>query len=115
MTQLKVFSLEGCYYSQSAEELLKNNNVNYELKKVSQLEKEAIKNKNNMYTFPQVFLYTGKKDIKVGGYSELNKISDIVNKKNNFDNTLNDIINELNVTQDDKKNVLRLIDILLKK
>jgi len=115
MTQLKVFSLEGCYFSQSAEELLNNNNVNYSLQKVKQTEKQSIKDLNKMYTFPQIFLETSNKNIKVGGYSELNNICDIVNNKSNLDDTVNKISTKLNISQDNRKNVLRLINILLKK
>jgi len=114
MTQLKVFSLEGCYFSQSAEELLNNNNINYCLKKVTQNEKQAIKDVNKMNTFPQVFLETSKKDIKVGGFTELKSLSELVNKKDNFDNIFNEISNQIEFN-DNKKNVLRLINILRKK
>ena len=114
MTQLKVFSLEGCYFSQSAEELLNNNNINYCLKKVTQNEKQAIKDVNKMNTFPQVFLETSKKDIIVGGFTELKSLSELVNKKDNFDNIFNEISNQVEFN-DNKKNVLRLINILRKK
>jgi len=115
MTQLKLFSLEGCYYSQSAEELLNNNNVKYSLQRVKQTEKQSIKDINKMDTFPQVFLETSNNKIKIGGYSELNNICNIVNNKDNLDDTVNNISKKLDSFQDDRKNVLRLINILLKR
>lgn len=113
MTQLKVFSLEGCYFSKSAEELLNNSNINYCLKKVTQNEKQAIKDANKMDTFPQVFLETSKKDLKVGGYTELKNLNELVNKKDNFDNIFKEISTKVEFT-DNKKNILRLINILRK-
>tara|TARA_B100000902_G_C27252759_1_gene886186 strand:+ start:282 stop:626 length:345 start_codon:yes stop_codon:yes gene_type:complete len=113
MTQLKVFSLEGCYFSQSAEELLKNNNIDYSLKKVTQNEKQAIKDINKMDTFPQVFLETSNKDIKVGGFTELKNLNELVNKKDNFDNIYDEVSNKVEFNNN-KKNILRLINILRK-
>jgi|SaaInlStandDraft_6_1057023.scaffolds.fasta_scaffold14576_4 glutaredoxin len=114
MTQLKLFSLEGCYYSESAEELLNSNNVKYSLQKVKQADKQSIKDMNGMNTFPQVFLETSDNKLKIGGYSELNNICNIVNNKGNLDDTIDSVSKNLYTFKDDKKNVLRLINILLK-
>lgn len=114
MTQLKLFSLEGCYYSESAEELLNSNNVKYSLQKVKQADKQSIKDMNEMNTFPQVFLETSDNKLKIGGYSELNNICNIVNNRGNLDDTIYSVSKNLDTFKDDKKNVLRLINILLK-
>ena len=113
MTNIKVFSLEGCFFSQNAENLLTKNNIDYELKRISQFEKHDIKEQNNMETFPQIFLESKNERLQIGGYTELNDLYESINSKNNLDNVYESVSKKINSTN--KKQILRLIDILLKK
>jgi len=117
MANLKVFSLDGCYYSKSAEELLDDNKIIYSLQKVSHMEKDDIKDINKMYTFPQIYLEYQDSKIIIGGYSELNEIYDIINKKNNLDDTIVKVLEIVKLPDDkySKKQIFKLIDILVKK
>ena len=113
MYKLKVFSLEGCPYSMNAENLLNNNNIDFELIKVSYDEKDHYKQQNNMNTFPQVFLDTSSESLKIGGYDDLNKIYNLINDNSSFDNMYKNI--KAHISFSNKKNILRMISILLKK
>ena len=117
MYKLKVYSLEGCYFSKSAESLLKNNNIEFDLISVSYDEKDQYKSKNKMNTFPQVFLETSKETVKIGGFTELNSVFNIINDKTSFDQTLAKLKTTLSFkeSENEKKNILRVISILLKK
>ena len=117
MYKLKVYSLEGCYFSKSAESLLKNNNIEFDLISVSYDEKDQYKSKNKMNTFPQVFLETSKETIKIGGFTELNSIFNIINDKTPFDQVISKLKTTLSFeeSENEKKNILRVISILRKK
>ena len=117
MYKLEVYSLEGCPYSMNAESLLNNNSIEFDLIKVSYDEKDHYKQKNKMNTFPQIFLKTGKETVKIGDYNKLNKIFDIINDKTLFDIMLKDLKSKLSFESslNDKKIILRIILILLKK
>lgn len=113
MTNIKVFSLEGCFFSQNAENLLKKNNIDYELKRISQFEKYDIKERNKMDTFPQIFWESKNEKLKIGGFTELSELHNSVNSLNNFDDVYNFVSSKINT--DDKKQVLKLIEKLLNK
>ena len=117
MYKLKVYSLEGCPYSMNAESLLKNNNIDFDLIKVSYDDKDQYKQKNKMNTFPQIFLDTSKEIVKIGGYTELNSIFNMINDNTSFDRTLSELKKNLSFENslNEKKNILRVISILLKK
>ena len=117
MYKLKVYSLQGCPYSMNAESLLNNNNIEFDLIKVSHDDKDHYKEKNKMNTFPQIFLETQTETVKIGGYNELNNIFNIINDKTSFDSMLKDVKSMLTFKNsiNEKKNILRIISILLKK
>jgi glutaredoxin len=117
MYQLKIYSLEGCPYSMNAEKLLKNNNIDFNLIKVSYDEKDHYKQLNKMNTFPQIFLETNQENIKIGGYSDLNDIYNTINDNTTFDNMLSKLRTKLTFqnTLNEKKNILKIISILLDK
>lgn len=67
------YILKDCYYSKSADDLLKKNKIKFEKYKVPQNEeiKTKLKKKNKMNTFPQIFFKDKSKMIKIGGYDDL--------------------------------------------
>ena len=110
MDCLNIYSLDGCYYSQSLEELLNSNKIKYNLNRVNLENKSKIKEKNKMSTFPQVFLNSKNVDYKVGGFDDVNYILNEIKTKNN----LNLIIKNVNLkTNLDKKRSIRLINLLI--
>ena len=117
MYKLKVYSLEGCPYSMNAESLLNNNSIEFDLIKVTYDEKDYYKQKNKMNMFPQVFLETPKETVKIGGYDDLNNLFNMINDNTTFDNMLSDLKSKLSFENslNEKKNILRIISILLKK
>ena len=117
MYKLKVYSLEGCYYSKNAESLLKNNNIEFDLISVSYDEKDQYKEINKMNTFPQIFLETSKENVKIGGFTDLKNIFNIINDKTPFDQTISKLKTTLSFekSENEKKNILKMISILLKK
>jgi len=110
MDCLNIYSLDGCYYSQSLEELLNSNKIKYNLNRVNLENKSKIKEKNKMSTFPQVFLNSKNVNYKVGGFDDVNYILNEIKTKNN----LNLIIKNINFkTNLDKKRSIRLINLLI--
>lgn len=75
MGKYTIFSLEGCPYSMSAENLFKklNNKNKYTIQRVSNYEKDKFKNNTEhpMTTFPQIYYKRGNDTIILGGLSDL--------------------------------------------
>ena len=73
---LEVYSLDGCYYSQNAEKIIKENKLKVNIIKVpndTKIKKE-INKKNKMNTYPQIFIiFDEKNKFKIGGCDELNE------------------------------------------
>ena len=107
---LNIYSLDGCYYSQSLEELLNSNKIKYNLNRVNLENKSKIKEKNKMSTFPQVFLNSKNVDYKVGGFDDVNYILDEIKTKNNLDLIIKNVNFKTNL---DKKRSIRLINLLI--
>lgn len=65
--------------------------------KVNQKDKDKFKKKNNMNTFPQIFLVNGKNKIKIGGSDKLENILRIINEVKTYEITLENVclMNEL--------------------
>jgi|TARA_B100001093_G_scaffold204804_2_gene196892 glutaredoxin len=110
MDCLNIYSLDGCYYSQSLEELLNSNKIKYNLNRVNLENKSKIKEKNKMSTFPQVFLNSKNVDYKVGGFDDVNYILDEIKTKNNLDLIIKNVNFKTNL---DKKRSIRLINLLI--
>ena len=110
MDCLNIYSLDGCYYSQSLEELLNNKKIKYNINRVNLKNKIKIKEKNKMSTFPQVFLNSKNVNYKVGGFDDVNYILDEIKTKNNLDLIINNVKFKTNL---DKKRSIRLINLLL--
>jgi glutaredoxin len=110
MDYIDVYSLDGCYYSKSVEELLNNKKIKFNLNRVNFENKDKIKGKNNMSTFPQVFLNSKNNNYKVGGYDDVIYILEEIEKKNNLDLIIKNINFRTNL---DKKRSIRLINLLL--
>ena len=78
---ITAYILEDCYYSQMANELLKESKIKY--KKINVPQDDKIKNElkkmNKMQTFPQILFQesNSSKIEKIGGYEELEKYIDI--------------------------------------
>ena len=111
MTRIIVFSLEECPYSIDAEHKLSGKRK-VKIIKVGHDNKHKFKAKNKMNTFPQIFLQSKDKMIKIGGNSDLtslmNVIEDAKSKKD-----LDYIVNKLNNISASRKEKLKLIKILL--
>ena len=80
---IEIYSLEGCYYSQTAEQLLTQYGIKHKVYPVSQKNKNIYKKKNKMNTFPQIFLKkrinNKMKTIKIGGCDDLKSLLEIYN------------------------------------
>tara|TARA_B100001248_G_C27326676_1_gene429362 strand:- start:310 stop:642 length:333 start_codon:yes stop_codon:yes gene_type:complete len=110
MDYIEVYSLDGCYYSQILEDLLNSKKIKFNLNKVNFDNKDKIKEKNNMNTFPQVFLNSKNNNYKVGGYDDINYILNEIKTKKNLDLIIKNINFRTNL---DKKRTIRLINLLL--
>lgn len=80
MSKIVIFSLNGCGYSQSSLNILRTKNVDAKVFNIDWENKDDVKKKNNMQTFPQIFLEYKKKNYKIGGDSELKNIIKIINE-----------------------------------
>lgn len=106
--ELKVISLENCYYSNTLENLLSSNNIKNNLIKVNYSTKNEYKT-DKYYTFPQVYF----NDKLIGGLNEFNSILNLVKDKKDLNSTIikiKELIIEKNIN---KKFILQLIDYLL--
>lgn len=77
MTQyLEIYSLEGCPYSVKAEKLVKDLRLPYKVIKVTDSNKQSYKDKNQMATFPQIFIVYPQLGLRklIGGYTELTNV-----------------------------------------
>ena len=110
MDCLNIYSLDGCYYSHSLEQLLNNNKIKYNLNRVNLENKSKIKEKNKMSTFPQVFLNSKNVNYKVGGFHDVNYILDEIKTKNNLDLIINNVKFKTNL---DRNRSIRLINLLI--
>ena len=94
-----IYSLIGCYFSQKSELIMMDYKLGKKLKiiKVNQKDKDKFKKKNNMNTFPQIFLVNGKNKIKIGGSDKLENILRIINEVKTYEITLENVclMNEL--------------------
>lgn len=66
--KLFIYSLVNCPYSKEAVKLLTP--YRPDIITVSQEEKDKFKKMNKMDTFPQIFLFDDKINIKIGGYND---------------------------------------------
>jgi len=67
-----IYSLEGCYFSEKAENFLKNYGMPHQLIKVKQSEKEEYKKMLQKQTFPQVYYHSkDNRYYEIGGFSDL--------------------------------------------
>ena len=110
--KLEIYSLIGCYFSSKAEYMVTDLKLKNKIKiiKVKCEEKDKYKKKNNMDTFPQIFVVNGKKRFKIGGSTDLENCLRIIDeiKNNNIDiNSLcmfNTLINEKSKNSKNSKN-----------
>lgn len=113
MDNLILYSLEGCGYSMNAEKLINDLCVKAEIIKVKQTEKDYYKKRNEMNTFPQIFLNLDNNTIKIGGYNDL---TDLINyiKDGKKNKSLDLVVNNVNKKYDfDKKRIFKIIDFFL--
>jgi glutaredoxin len=107
---IKAILLEDCHYSESAKQLLNENNIKSEIIIISRNEKELYKTKN-IITYPQIYLKKESKigDLLLGGYSDLKNAFDIFKNKVYDINNINIFMEKYNWS---KKATLRLIELL---
>lgn len=110
MSSIVIFSLNGCGYSKSSVDILKSRNVKARINNIEWSQKEEIKKKNKMSTFPQIFLEYDTKKYKIGGDSDLKNILSIIDKTKStgkFDEMV-DNINKL--VEGDRRIALEVIN-----
>ena len=113
---LKIISLKGCPYSQEANNLVKDNNIDSDINIIEYSQKDNFKT-DDISTFPQVYLTkrNSKGSALLGGYSELKEYFDIVNNNSNIDNIKKKITKNLGKENMSDKAILRLIELLRSK
>ena len=111
MYKIHLYSLEGCPYSMKAEELL-SKSKNVKVIKVKYSQREKIKEKNKMNTFPQIFLVKNKNKLKIGGCDSIESILNIINS-NNLKEVYMKLKNQLKNWN--KKQIFRLLEIFVQK
>ena len=116
MYYLQLISLKDCPYSEAANSLVKDNNINHNLTIVNREEKNKFKTEY-IETFPQIYLKkkNSSGSVLLGGYDNLKKYYDLVQenhgKKNSLEN-IKSVIKKNNVTISEKS-ILRLIELLI--
>jgi len=81
---IELYVLDGCPYCAMALDTLKKRKISYKSTVVPQSKKNEYKKKSNMETFPQIFIKSSTKRLKIGGMSDLtNYFNCIDNIKNN--------------------------------
>lgn len=111
MYYIDLYYLNNCPYSERAKQLLDFKNVNYNIIKIDQSDKEKYKN-NKISTFPQIYLKkeNSKGSVLLGGFDNINLISNSINEK--LESSVNNI-RKLNKNLS-KKASLRLIELFAK-
>tara|TARA_E500000178_G_C16671533_1_gene595236 strand:- start:64 stop:411 length:348 start_codon:yes stop_codon:yes gene_type:complete len=113
MYYLKVISLDGCPYSESANTLVKNNKIKSEIIQVDDTTKFNYKT-NRISTFPQIYLCKKNSSgcVLLGGYTKLKYYFDKIHGAKNIDQlkSLKEEIKETNMELSEKS-VLRLMEL----
>ena len=112
MYYLQLISLEDCPYSEAAESLLKDNNINHKLVLVNRNEKDKFKT-DNISTFPQIYLKKENSNgsVLIGGYDLLKEYYDSSKNTKNLDK-LKKVIKK-NTSGISEKSVLRFIQLII--
>lgn len=95
----EVYVIEGCPFCARALNLLTINDLKTKIHVVEPNQKEKIKKKHHMNTFPQIF-YVNEKRIAIGGCVELEALLDVAIKikEHKLDiKIINDIITKLKI------------------
>lgn len=111
MYYIDLYYLKNCPYCERTKQLLDLKNVNYNIIKVDQSNKEKYKN-NIISTFPQIYLKKkySKGSVLLGGYDNINSISNSITQE--LDSTVKNI-RKINKNLS-KKASLRLIELFTK-
>ena len=73
-----IYTIIGCPYCENAVLLLKKNKLKFKnIIAKTEKQKQKYKEKHDMYTFPQVFFKSNKKNIKIGGYADTLEFIDL--------------------------------------
>ena len=107
--ELVVYSLNNCYYSEGACKYLDDIKKTYRKISISNHDKKSYyKKKNDMNSFPQIFLENKKNNIriKIGGFDDLKNIDRIIKNNKSFDDTYEKLENILDLK---KKHILQII------
>ena len=114
MTKLIVYSLIGCPFSKNTENIINENKINADIIKISRNNMNEYKIKNNMLTFPQIFIDVENERSIIGGNNDLENIIKIIEdgKKNKDLEYIKKKINELLPYK--KRTILEIIYILIK-
>ena len=112
MYYLQLISLKDCPYSEAAQSLLKDNNINHKLVLVNRNEKDKFKT-DNISTFPQIYLKKENSNgsVLIGGYDLIKEYYDSANSTKNLDK-LKKLIKK-NSPDMSEKSVLRFIQLII--
>ena len=73
-----IYTIIGCPYCENTILLLKKNKLKFKnIIAKTEKQKQKFKEKHDMYTFPQVFFKSNKKNIKIGGYADTLEFIDL--------------------------------------
>ena len=84
-TKFIIYIIPNCSFCTKAIQLLTTFKFKYDIVNVLPEEKEALKKKNNMNTFPQIFLESNNTIETIGGFDNLFflfRIAETIEKKN---------------------------------
>jgi glutaredoxin len=107
--KLKVIVLDNCPYSIAASELLTNYKIKFDKIIVNNNNKQKYKT-DKISTFPQIYIVNeDKKEILLGGYSDIEEIINIINSSSK----INVIKKKINTKYSyiNYKQILRIIEI----
>ena len=111
--ELKVIVLENCPYSIAAVELLNNYKIKFQKIEVNHNNKEQFKT-SEINTFPQIYILNNNKQLLLGGYSDLENITNIINSTKNLDKIKQTLKkNYLNNKNINNKYILRIIQMFI--
>ena len=110
--ELVVYSLNNCYYSEGACKYLDDLKKIYRKISINNNDKSYYKKKNNMNSFPQIFLEnkTNNIKIKIGGFDDLKNIHEIIKNNKLYDDVYEKLDNMLDLK---RKHILKIIKFFL--
>ena len=110
-SMIHITYLYNCPYSEKAEEILRENNITFNINKIDRHQTNAYTEKHNFPTFPHITLKDKNDDIMftIGGCSDLIEFMNTFHKKPLDNNDVDIYMKKYNTK---KHNILRTISII---